>query len=65
VQGRLREEALTFDIETSCACCARSLNITMDGRLHFKLAQQEATPLVFSPDVDWANFTEPNIIHAY
>ena len=65
MQGRLREEALTFDIETSCACCGRLLNITMDGRLQFKLAQQEARPLIFSPDVDWEKFTEPNIIHAY
>jgi hypothetical protein len=65
VQGRLREEALTFNIETSCACCGRLLNISMDGRLQFKLAQPEASPLIFSPDVDWENFTEPNIIHAY
>ena len=54
-----------FDIETSCACCGRTLNITMDGQLQFRLAQEEARPLVFSPDVDWENFTEPNIIHAY
>lgn len=65
MQGRLRNEALTFEIETSCACCDLPIGITMDSQLRFQLAQSEASPLIFAPDVDWANFTEPNIIHAY
>jgi len=65
VQGRLRQETLTFNLETFCACCGKKLELTIDDQLHFHLAQEDAEPLVFSPDVDWATFDEPNIIHAY
>jgi hypothetical protein len=33
--------------------------------MEFRSISQGATPLVFQPDVNWAEFTEPNIIHAY
>jgi len=65
VQGRLRREKLTFNIQTSCACCGQKLELTIDDQLHFQIAQADARPLVFAPDVDWATFDEPNIIHAY
>ena len=36
------------------------------GSTTAELAHDEgAAPLVFMPQVDWQNFTEPNIIHAY
>jgi len=66
VQGRLRVgEELTFDIQSECAHCGRPLRFEMDGQLNHRLADPEAQPLMFAPDVDWSDFEEPNIIHAY
>jgi hypothetical protein len=66
VQGQLRKgEELTFDIRTQCAHSGRSIHFEMDGQLNYRLVDTEARPLMFAPDVDWDQFEEPNIIHAF
>jgi hypothetical protein len=65
VQGRLRAEPLTVSIETNCKHCGRPIGIEMDSDLNYRLADADARPLVFMPDLDWGSFREPNIIHAY
>jgi hypothetical protein len=65
VQGRIRNQALTVGIESECAHCARPLHLTVDSELRFQLRDQTAAPLVFSPQVDWSTFEEPNITHAF
>jgi len=66
VQGRLRaEEELTFYIQSECAHCQQPLRLKMDGAMNHQLEDPAARPLMFSPDVDWSEFQEPNIIHAY
>jgi hypothetical protein len=66
VQGRLREgEVLTFDIRSECAYSGRILQFEMDTALNCRPADSEARPLLFSPEIDWSQFKEPNIIHAY
>jgi hypothetical protein len=37
----------------------------VDSELKHQTRQGGAKPLVFSPQIDWNTFTEPNIIHAY
>ncbi len=66
MQGRLRKELLTVVIETECKHCTRPISIEMDSDLNYRIIGDEgARPLVFMPDVDWATFREPNIIHAF
>jgi hypothetical protein len=68
VQGRLRNERLAIEIETECGCCGRELRIdsVYDGNsLRNEVRSEGAEPLVFEPQIDWARFTEPSIIHAY
>jgi len=65
VQGRLRQEKLSVEIETACAHCGQGLHLTLDSELQYSVKDPGATPLVFVPDVDWAHFTGPNIIHAF
>ncbi len=65
MQGQLRQEQLSVDIETECAHCHRPLRITLDSELWYSVEENDAQPLVFEPHVDWDTFTEPNIIHAY
>ena len=65
VEGRLRNERLTVLIETTCAHCDRSMRVSVDSDLHFEVAENEASPLVFEPRLDWSSFREPNIIGQY
>ena len=68
MQGRLRNERLAIEIETECGCCGRELRIdsSWDGKsLNHDVRTEGAEPLVFEPQIDWAEFSEPSIIHAY
>jgi len=65
VQGRLRQEHLTVTIETLCAASGRPMRITLGSDMKLSADDQGADPLVFLPQVDWAHFSEPNIIDAY
>ncbi len=65
VQGRLRDEQLVVKIESECAHCGRRLKIVLDSEMKILSVSKGAEPMVFEPDVNWAQFDEPNIIHAY
>ena len=65
MQGRLRKEQLSVEIETECAHCGLALQLTFDSNLNWNFKQRDAHPLLFEPDVDWAHFEAPNIIHHY
>ncbi len=65
VQGRLRDERLVVKIESECAHCGRRLKIVLDSEMKILSVSEGAEPMVFQPDVNWAHFDEPNIIHAY
>ena len=65
VQGRLRDEHLVVKIESECAHCGRGLEIVIDSEMKIRSVSEWAEPVVFQPDVNWAQFEEPNIIHAY
>jgi hypothetical protein len=65
VQGRLRKEYVSVQIETRCAHCDRSLHITVDGDMRITVQEQAADPFVFMPDVDWEHFAERTIIDAF
>jgi len=41
------------------------MRIEMGSELKYRVADEEAEPLVFVPHVNWVTFTEPNIIDAY
>lgn len=65
VQGRLRDDYLSVEIKSECACCSKQMNITLDSELDYPVKNKESSPYIFEPDIDWKTFTEPNIIHAY
>lgn len=65
VQGRLRNEPLIVEISTSCAHCARPIQIQVNHDLKYIVHSPGAEPLIFEPDLNWDKFAEPNIIHAY
>jgi hypothetical protein len=65
VQGQLREEGLSFTIETECAHCKQPLHLEMDTDLNYSVAEDEAKPLVFVPMVDFDKLEDPSIIDAF
>ena len=65
VQGQLHQEWLCVEIETACAHCRQPLHLTVDSEMHYTVREQDATPLVFEPEIDWAHFTKPTIIDDY
>ncbi len=65
MQGQLEKEFLSVEIETKCRHCDRELHLTIDSDLHITLQENDASPRLFLPDVDWARFTESTIIDTY
>ncbi len=41
------------------------MRFTVGSDLKSQVAAGSPEPLLFEPEIDWATFTEPNIIHAY
>jgi hypothetical protein len=65
VQGRLRNETISVNIDTVCAHCNRPFSITLDSEMNFRVSPEKAAPLIFRPEVDWESFSDPNIIPAF
>ncbi len=65
MEGRIRNQPISVDIQSECAHCGRELRLRVDSELRWSLADSDAEPLVFEPEVDWETFSEPNITHAY
>ena len=65
VQGALRKEALSGWIETECAHCGQELHIKVDSNCDWTVAEPDANPLLFVPEIDWQHFSKANIIHDY
>ncbi len=66
MEGHLRNEPLTVDVESECAHCGRAIRFVLDSQLGWSFNDAGGPDmLLFEPDVDWEHFEEPNIIHAY
>ncbi len=65
VQGRLRKEYVSIEVETKCKHCDQEMHLTIDSNMRAAVRESGANPLVFMPDVDWANFAEKTIIGSY
>jgi hypothetical protein len=62
VQGRLRDEELSFDIRTECACCGEAFGFTMREDLSYTLHEPGCSPMFFVPLVDFTKLKAPSII---
>ncbi len=65
MQGRLRNESLTFTVTTECAHCGRPIHLEIDSDLHYRVLEQDANPRVFAPMVDFKKLKDPSIIDAF
>jgi hypothetical protein len=65
VQGRLREELLSFVIETECAHCHKPIQIEIDSEMHYRVIGSGTEPLVYVPIVDVQALEAPSIIDGF
>ncbi len=65
MQGQLRKEKLSFEIETECAHCHAPLHLSIDSDLRYTIAEKDAQPMVFTPMVDFGKLEDPSIIDAF
>lgn len=67
VQGRLRDEVMSFDVETECACCGEAIRFTISSDLSFVLADEctKASPVFYVPMVDFTRLEAPSIVDAF
>ena len=65
VQGHLREEPLSFTIETECGHCRAPLRIEVDSGLAYRVLTADAQPLVYVPQVDLSKLGTPSIIDSF
>ena len=65
MQGRLRGEKLSVELESECAHCGKTLHISIDSELNSRVGEKDVEPLLFEPDVDWKTFKGADIINDY
>ena len=65
VQGQLRNEKLSVEIETVCVHCEQPMHLTVNSDLQWSVREQDASPLLFEPEVDLEHFNDATIIDAY
>ena len=62
MQGKLRNEPLSFEIRTECQCCRRRITFQMRHDLSYTLDEADCSPTFFMPIVDFTKLKAPSII---
>ena len=65
MKGQLDGAEVSAELITQCAHCASELHIHLDQDLNHEVRSEGARPLYLEPSIDWTDFNEPNILHAY
>jgi len=65
VQGQLRHEKLTVQIDTECGHCQAPLHLEIDSNLKYRVSEATAAPLLFVPLMNLRKLKDPSIIDAF
>ncbi len=65
VQGRLSREPVSVAATTECAHCEEPLHLELDGDLRYRVKEEAADPVVFSPLVNFSRVREPSLIDVF
>ena len=65
VQGQLRNENLSFTIQTKCGHCGEPLHLEIDSQLNYRILETGADPLIYAPLIDVAKLDDPSIIDGF
>ena len=64
MQGQLRGENLSCVIQTECAHCHQPMEIEIDSELKYRVLNEAAEPMVYSPLLEIQKL-EPSIIDGF
>jgi hypothetical protein len=64
VQGQLRNENLSYTIQTECGHCHQPIQIELDSQLNYHVEQEAQGVLIYSPLLD-IHKLEPSIIDGF
>jgi hypothetical protein len=62
VQGHLRNEPVSIEVETECVHCSQRMTLHVDSKMKVAVDPAEANPLVFTPDVETWDTEAPSIV---
>ena len=65
MQGQLRRENLTVNIETVCGHCHEPLHLEVDSELNYCVQEADAAPMIFVPILNMEKLDDPSIIDAF
>ena len=65
MQGQLRQEKLTVQIDSECGHCHQPLHLEVDSDLNYRVQEADAAPLIFVPMMNLRKLDEPSIIDAF
>jgi hypothetical protein len=65
VQGRLRNEKLSFVIETQCGHCQEPIQLEIDSEMNYRVITAGAQPVIYAPMVDFDKLEDPSIIDGF
>ncbi len=65
VQGRLRGEEVTVRVVSECALSKRPMLMEIDSDMNYSCDDEDCSPMIFVPKVDFKSLKDPNIIDAF
>jgi hypothetical protein len=65
VQGQLRKQSLTFQVQTECGHCGKPFHLEIDSDLNYRVLEAEASPMVYAPLIDFDKLEDPSIIDGF
>jgi hypothetical protein len=65
VQGRLRNEKISFVIETQCGHCQKPIRLEINSDMNYRVATAGAQPVIYAPMVDFDKLEDPSIIDGF
>ena len=53
---------MTVTVETRCAHCSEAMTLEIDSDMKVRVDQDDAAPMIFTPDVDVFDIEAPSIV---
>jgi hypothetical protein len=65
VQGRLRNQELSFSIETHCGLSQEPIRLEIDSKMNYQISTPGAQPVIYVPMVDFDKLKDASIIDGF
>ena len=65
MKGQLDGSPCSAEVETECAHCGETMRLRVTHDLEIEVVEGDPDARFFEPTVDWATFSEANILRGY